>query len=147
MDQQQFDVTLYVTSFVFAFSAISNLRKREEDLGSTGSARRARQDLLRRRDLNLYHGLHPRVLDQQQQPPLSLPLRRTSTPLNMSDLKPTTGPFRAYPRDEVSFHGFEPTAQDSEEPQKSEEEDCSFVSTFIIRPHLTRFYVATYMYS
>ena len=46
------------------------------------SERCARQDLLRRRDINLYHGLHPRLLhhnpgsqqQQQQQPPrLSLP--------------------------------------------------------------------------
>ncbi len=118
-------------SFSILYLAINNLRKREEDLGSTGSARRARQDLLRRRDLNLYHGLHPRLLDQQHQTPLSLlPLRRTSTPLNLADLKPTTGPYRAFPREEVPHHGFEPSAQDTDEPQKSDEEDCSFVSSF-----------------
>jgi hypothetical protein len=93
-------------------SAPHHLRKRDETFESSGSARRARQDLLRRRDLNLYHGLHPRVLDSHK---LSLlpPSRKMSEGLR------TVGPCRAFPREEGRRR--------ETEAQKSEE-DCAFVS-------------------
>ena len=49
-------------------------KKRYSPPRSPTQERRARQDLLRRRDMTLFYGLHPRLLHSGAEPKLSLPL-------------------------------------------------------------------------
>ena len=122
-----------IQNFSFIFLSLTQLncfpalnhhfRKRETEaaLETSGTARRARQDLLRRRDLNLFHGFHPRVLENHQ---LSLlPARKASA---MGEVVRTVGPYRAFPRDECPSR-----VNDTSKC----EEDCAFVSQILKAYH------------